>query len=262
MAYLKLKRYDFSFFQMLMRLFCRFLEAENDASTAIELNDKFDKAYFRRGLARKELKRFKLAMSDIEIALKLNDKSAEIRKEYEDLKKFCSSLERMRISPINKPPEFQSTTPMVSVSIANKSMVVDDNFDKTLLDNLRKDILSRNPKNYHEFERVWREIGCLEDKISFVEKIDLATYQSIFKYPIEPKMLYDLLETLSHSQEIIHTFQIMKTLTTMPRFDISVCFLTKAEVQFIESIVGKFKNSNHLSVEDISFITKSYKVDL
>ena len=43
-------------------MFCRFEEAENDCTEALNLDDRYVKAYSRRATARKELGNFKASM--------------------------------------------------------------------------------------------------------------------------------------------------------------------------------------------------------
>jgi len=58
---------------------------------ALELAPSFDKAYYRRGLARKELKLYKSALKDFEAALKISNNN-EIQKEYNELKQLLEGI--------------------------------------------------------------------------------------------------------------------------------------------------------------------------
>ncbi|XP_024016159.1 RNA polymerase II-associated protein 3 isoform X2 [Eutrema salsugineum] len=71
MAYLKIKRYR---------------EAEIDCTEALNLDDRYTKAYSRRATARKALGMVKEAMEDAEFALRLEPQSQELQKQYADIK--------------------------------------------------------------------------------------------------------------------------------------------------------------------------------
>jgi hypothetical protein len=71
MAYLKLRR---------------FKEAEDDCTEALDLDDRYIKAYSRRITARKELGKLKEAMDDAEFAISLDPNNPELRKQYSDVK--------------------------------------------------------------------------------------------------------------------------------------------------------------------------------
>ncbi|XP_025807556.1 RNA polymerase II-associated protein 3 isoform X1 [Panicum hallii] len=77
MAYLKLRR------QVIWRLF---KEAEDDCTEALNLDDRYIKAYSRRITARKELGKFKEAMDDAEFAISLEPNNPELRKQYSEIK--------------------------------------------------------------------------------------------------------------------------------------------------------------------------------
>ncbi|CAN1161616.1 RNA polymerase II-associated protein 3, partial [Linum perenne] len=71
MAYIKIKR---------------FREAEDDCTEALNLDDRYIKAYSRRATARKELGELKESMEDSEFALRLEPNNQEIKKQYNDAK--------------------------------------------------------------------------------------------------------------------------------------------------------------------------------
>ncbi|XP_052157366.1 uncharacterized protein LOC127775099 [Oryza glaberrima] len=71
MAYLKLRRFE---------------EAENDCTEALNLDDRYVKAYSRRITARKELGKLKEAMDDAEFAVSIDPNNPELRKQYSEIK--------------------------------------------------------------------------------------------------------------------------------------------------------------------------------
>ncbi|XP_058082794.1 uncharacterized protein LOC131230814 isoform X2 [Magnolia sinica] len=73
MAYIKIKRFE---------------EAENDCTEALNLDDRYIKAYSRRATARKELRKLKLSIEDSEFALRLEPNNQELRKLYTEVKEL------------------------------------------------------------------------------------------------------------------------------------------------------------------------------
>lgn len=67
----------------------RFKEAEIDCTEAIALDDRYVKAYSRRGTARKELGKFLAAVEDSEFALRLEPDNKELKQQYLEAKSLC-----------------------------------------------------------------------------------------------------------------------------------------------------------------------------
>lgn len=66
----------------------RFAEAESDCSEAIDLDDRYVKAYSRRGTARRELGKLLDAIDDFEFALRLEPENKELKKQYEEARRM------------------------------------------------------------------------------------------------------------------------------------------------------------------------------
>ncbi|XP_038890655.1 RNA polymerase II-associated protein 3 isoform X3 [Benincasa hispida] len=73
MAYLKIRRYQ---------------EAEDDCTEALNLDDRYIKAYSRRATARKELGKAKEALEDADFAQRLEPHNQEIKKQHAELRAF------------------------------------------------------------------------------------------------------------------------------------------------------------------------------
>ncbi|XP_050225389.1 uncharacterized protein LOC126674896 isoform X2 [Mercurialis annua] len=71
MAYLKIRKFQ---------------AAEDDCTEALNLDDRYIKAYSRRATARKELGKFKKSIEDSEFALRLEPNNQEVKKQYADVK--------------------------------------------------------------------------------------------------------------------------------------------------------------------------------
>ncbi|XP_078159275.1 tetratricopeptide repeat (TPR)-like superfamily protein isoform X2 [Carex rostrata] len=96
MAYLKIRRFE---------------EAETDCTEALNLDDRYVKAYSRRATARKELGKLKEAMEDAEFAVSIEPNTQELRKQYDDIKalymkemaKKISGTAKSSVPEVHKP---------------------------------------------------------------------------------------------------------------------------------------------------------------
>ncbi|CAM6088883.1 unnamed protein product [Calypogeia fissa] len=80
----------------------RFEDAELDCTEAIALDDRYTKAYARRGTARRELKKYLAAAEDLEFALRLEPDNKELKKQYTEVEELCEKERR------GKPPQQRS----------------------------------------------------------------------------------------------------------------------------------------------------------
>ncbi|XP_020086573.1 RNA polymerase II-associated protein 3 isoform X1 [Ananas comosus] len=88
MAYLKLRRLE---------------EAENDCTEALNLDDRYVKAYSRRATARKELGKLKQSMEDSEFAIRLEPNNQELKKQYAETKALYDQEMAKKVSQSLKP---------------------------------------------------------------------------------------------------------------------------------------------------------------
>ncbi|XP_044962708.1 RNA polymerase II-associated protein 3 isoform X1 [Hordeum vulgare subsp. vulgare] len=103
MAYLKLRRFE---------------EAESDCTEALNLDDRYVKAYSRRITARKGLGKIKEAMDDAEFAVSVDANNPELRKQYSEIKallmekmaKRSSVQAKHTISEFDKAGDRKNTT--------------------------------------------------------------------------------------------------------------------------------------------------------
>ncbi|VAH01747.1 unnamed protein product [Triticum turgidum subsp. durum] len=89
MAYLKLRRFE---------------AAENDCTEALNLDDRYVKAYSRRITARKGLGKLKEAMDDAEFAVSVDANNPELRKQYSEIKALL--MERSSVQAKHTISEF------------------------------------------------------------------------------------------------------------------------------------------------------------
>ncbi|KAL6594606.1 hypothetical protein ACP70R_048344 [Stipagrostis hirtigluma subsp. patula] len=118
MAYLKLRR---------------FKEAEDDCTEALNLDDRYIKAYSRRITARKELGKLKKAMDDAEFAISLDPNNPELRKQYSEIKalhmekmaKKASGPAKRAVSGFDKTADRKESTSCPIISQKESFMDVD-----------------------------------------------------------------------------------------------------------------------------------------
>ncbi|PHU04753.1 hypothetical protein BC332_25575 [Capsicum chinense] len=75
-----------------------FQEAENDCTEALNLDDRYIKAYSRRSTAWKELGKLKESIEDAEFALRLEPQNQEIKKQYGEVKALYEKEILKRVS--------------------------------------------------------------------------------------------------------------------------------------------------------------------
>ncbi|CDP18255.1 unnamed protein product [Coffea canephora] len=93
-----------------------FEEAESDCTEALNLDDRYIKAYSRRSTARKELGKLKEAYDDAEFALRLEPQNQEIKKQYAEAK---SLLDKEILKKVSR----ASTSSVQGLQKAGKSKV-------------------------------------------------------------------------------------------------------------------------------------------
>ena len=181
------------------------------------------------------MKRYKSAQEDFKIALELTQGNREIRKEYESLKLLLESTAKVKIYPVIKETQFQSLLPLKEIQIQDDNLTQTGDchrdIDTDLVNSIKNLVTSRTPKGYSQFEYDWRNLSTCEmsDKVKYLEHINNSALENIFKFPFEPKMLFEVLQTLSHSANQVFKFQVLNLISTMPRFSINVCFFEDEE---------------------------------
>ncbi|KAL9175066.1 hypothetical protein ABFS82_02G091700 [Erythranthe guttata] len=116
----------------------RFQEAENDCTEALNLDDRYIKAYSRRSTARKELGKLKESMDDAEFALRLEPQNQEIKKQFAESK---SLLEKAILKKVSG-----ALTGSVEGAQPGKSEVDKNNNVQKPLSGRVTEILEENPK--------------------------------------------------------------------------------------------------------------------
>ncbi|KAH7638812.1 uncharacterized protein LOC124491262 [Dermatophagoides farinae] len=252
-----------------------YLHAEHDCNKAIELDPKFVKAYYRRGIARKNLGRYQSALQDFREAITLSPNNSDINKEIDITSKILDSKQPIRLKPLMiKDENLRSKMPLIDVPIhiyrySPSSSNDDDDDDggddrRQLLENqIRKLILEQKPQNFVEFDRFWRELKTADLKQQYLSTIDIDSYRKIFEYPFEPVLLFDVLQTLSQLSNYSFVFEILdEAITKMPRFDLSFSFLSPKESEILKNLFTNLMKNLGDQKSSIIKLAEKFNVNL
>ncbi|CAA6654410.1 unnamed protein product [Spirodela intermedia] len=184
MSYLKLKRYE---------------EAEVDCTEALNLDDRYVKAYSRRATARKELGKLKSSLEDSEFALRLEPNNQELRKLYTETK---------ALSDERKIAKKQGEKPLAHDAIPTRITT---------------------PRTAYELEVSWRLLsGDSQKQTNLLKSIPPGSLPQLFKNALSAPMLIEIIRTTStfFREEMELAVSILDNLTKVPRFDMIIMCLS------------------------------------
>ncbi|KAG1371360.1 putative protein EFR [Cocos nucifera] len=255
MAYLKLKRQGLLDFHLVI-----FEEAENDCTEALNLDDRYVKAYSRRATARKELGKLIASMEDSEFAMRLEPNNQELRKQYTETKALYEkgSKGKTQDQPLIgvKDTDSRSTEKQIrehlldesregagqssNNAITKKDQVVGRKRElKASMQDLASRAASRvmatagksitAPKTAYEFEVSWRALSddyALQTQL--LKTIPPATLPHIFKNALSSPILMDIIKctTTFFKEDPELAVSILDNLAKVPRFDMIVMCLS------------------------------------
>ncbi|XP_050940603.1 uncharacterized protein LOC103494093 isoform X6 [Cucumis melo] len=251
MAYLKIRRFQ---------------EAEDDCTEALNLDDRYIKAYSRRATARKELGKAKEALEDAEFAQRLEPNNQEIKKQHADLRAFVGKaiLEKAsgasRSSPKDKKmlkksdsdakiqdiPPVSSSTSRTGL-LAARERVERDHLPrkpelKASVQELASQAASRSmveaakniiaPTTAYQFEVSWR--GFSDDQAlqaCLLKTISPAKLPQIFKNALTAPILIDIVKCVAtfFTEEPALAISFLENLVKVPRFSILMMCLSSSE---------------------------------
>ncbi|XP_062002870.1 uncharacterized protein LOC133720536 isoform X1 [Rosa rugosa] len=235
----------------------RFQEAENDCTEALNLDDRYIKAYSRRATARKELGKFKESIEDAEFALRLEPHNQEIKKQYAEAKSLyekrilqkISEQEKQKVGKLNTKVNGHSIQPVSSSTQRTEMTAVEDHTKKINTSGkqaskvsvqelasraaLRAKVLAAEnitpPTSAYQFEASWRGLsGDRALQAKFLKAISPSALPQIFKNALTLHILVDIIKcvTTFFMDEMDLAVNILENLTKVPRFDTLVMFLS------------------------------------
>lgn len=243
MAYLKLKRFQ---------------EAEDDCTEALNMDDRYIKAYSRRATARKELGKHKECIDDAEFALRLEPNNQEIKKQYSEAKSLYEKVTLNKVSvalentvqkmqKVEKKdtkvtsPGFQPVESATQIQAAvaqdytKTNQVAKKREPKAAVQELasRAASLAMNgtaknitpPTSAYQFEVSWRGLsGDRALQASLLKAVSPGALPQIFKNSLTVPILVDIVRCIASffSEEMDLAVSFLENLTKVPRFDMLV----------------------------------------
>ncbi|CAA7388987.1 unnamed protein product [Spirodela intermedia] len=195
MSYLKLKRYE---------------EAEVDCTEALNLDDRYVKAYSRRATARKELGKLKSSLEDSEFALRLEPNNQELRKLYTETKALYD--ERKIVKKQGQKP--------LAHELASRAASLATSAIPTRI---------TTPRTAYELEVSWRLLsGDSQKQTKLLKSIPPGSLPQLFKNALSARMLIEIIRTTStfFKEEMELAVSILDNLTKVPRFDMIIMCLS------------------------------------
>lgn len=254
MAYLKLKRFQ---------------EAEDDCTEALNLDDRYIKAYSRRSTARKELGKLKDSKEDAEFALRLEPQNQEIKRQYADakslydkelLKKASASLKgptqqvQKELKLDNGPrsiPKISETTRVAAPKTEN--MEKNHNIAKKELKESVQQLAARAaslataeaaknivpPTSAYQFEVSWRGLsGDRTLQTRLLKATNPVALPEIFKNALSAPLLMDVVRCIASffSDDIDLAVKYLENLPKVSRFNMIIMCLSPADKSDLQRI--------------------------
>ncbi|BBH06482.1 Tetratricopeptide repeat-like superfamily protein [Prunus dulcis] len=211
-------------------------EAEDDCTEALNLDDRYIKAYSRRATARKELGKLKESIEDAEFALRLEPQNQEIKKQYTEAKSLYdktilqkasgaqeNSVQEMRkVGKLDTKVNGQSIQPVSSSAQITEMTAVQDHTKVSRMRNNTtrnpevkasvQELASRAasrvkavaaekitpPNSAYQFEVSWRGFsGDNARQTSLLKAISPSALPQIFKNALTVPILLDIIKCVA-----------------------------------------------------------------
>ncbi|XP_064949422.1 uncharacterized protein LOC135585439 isoform X4 [Musa acuminata AAA Group] len=259
MAYLKLRRFE---------------EAENDCTEALNLDDRYVKAYSRRATARKELGKLKASLEDADFAVRLDPNTQELRKQYSEIKALYekevanrksgalieASKESQRADGLQVESKIIQDDYLISNRVHNaaasshKSSVVKHECvqHKHELKASLHDVASRaasravasaaknitSPKSAYEFEVSWRALSDDSAQAQLLKMIPPHTLPQIFKNALSAPILVDIIKCIGtfFKEDTELAISLLDNMVKVPRFDMIIMCLSAKDHSEVQQV--------------------------
>ncbi|KAK6911654.1 RNA-polymerase II-associated protein 3-like, C-terminal domain [Dillenia turbinata] len=251
MAYLKIKK-----------------EAEEDCTEALNLDDRYIKAYSRRATARKELGKLKAAIEDSEFALRLEPHNQEIKKQHAEVKSLYEKeviqkaseakvTSKKGLQEVVKPKievngSVQDNSSVTSGSLTTRLTSIQDQNKKnhkTSKLELKESVqelasraalhatveAARNikaPQSAYQFEVSWQGLsGDRALQASLLKTMSPDALPRIFKNALSAPILMDIIKCIAtfFNEELDFAVSFLDNLTKVPRFEMIIMCLSSAD---------------------------------
>lgn len=216
----------------------RFKEAESDCTEALALDDRYIKAYSRRGTARKELGNYLGAVADAEFALRLEPDNKELKEQYINVKAMCEktigvkheekkvsiSIEEINAATAGEisrvdtrkdsalsPKEGSAIQPSPTPAVQNSGTEQPVESSKAAIASVQTVAASvaaarvaaqtvvTAPKTFYEFEAAWKSFSMKSSQqAELLKVIKPSSLPQLFKDNLSPKLLGEIIRSLEH----------------------------------------------------------------
>ncbi|XP_028077191.1 RNA polymerase II-associated protein 3-like isoform X4 [Camellia sinensis] len=249
MAYLKMRRFQ---------------EAEDDCTEALNLDDRYIKAYSRRSTARKELGKLKESIEDAEFALRLEPHNQEIKKQYAETKSLYekeilnkasgalrSSMQKVGKSKVevNKHVGAVQSVSRSSQKIVTAAIQEDHNKKNHKKQELKASVqelaaraaslakaeVAKNitpPNSAYQFEVSWRGLaGDRTLQARLLKVTSPVALPQIFKNAMSAPMLVDIIRCIAtfFTEEMDLAVKYLENLAKVSRFDTIMMCLSSTD---------------------------------
>ncbi|XP_052191820.1 uncharacterized protein LOC127801047 isoform X2 [Diospyros lotus] len=276
MAYLKIKRFQ---------------EAEDDCTEALNLDDRYIKAYSRRSTARKELGKLEESIEDAEFALRLEPHNQEIKKQYAEVKSLYDkemlkqASESLRSSvqelPTVRKPKVEVNGQLGCASNSSEKMraaAIQENSNKG---NLEKQELKASvqelaaraasfakveaaknitpPNSAYEFELSWRGLaGDRTLQARLLKVTSPVALPQIFKNALSAPMLIDIIKCIAtfFNEEMDLAVKYLQNLVKISRFDTIIMCLASTDGADLQKIWDDVFCGNSTPMEYVERLDK------
>ncbi|KAK3031228.1 hypothetical protein RJ639_036883, partial [Escallonia herrerae] len=246
-----------------------FVEAEDDCTEALNLDDRYIKAYSRRSTARKELGKLKESIEDAEFALRLEPQNQEVKKQYADvkllyekeiLKKASGALrgsvqgtQNERKSEVRHNGHVQEIPPVSSSSERPRAATIQEDRtkrnDKAGKEELKASVqelaaraaslataeAAKNitpPNSAYQFEVSWRGLsGDRALQARLLKVTSPVALPQIFKNALCALLLVDIIRCIAtfFSDDMDLAVKYLENLTKVSRFDMIIMCLPSTD---------------------------------
>ncbi|XP_009416296.2 uncharacterized protein LOC103996932 isoform X3 [Musa acuminata AAA Group] len=251
MAYLKLRRFE---------------EAENDCMEALNLDDRYVKAYSRRATARKELGKLKASLEDADFAVRLDPNTQELRKQYSEIKALYEKEVANRKSGALKEASKES---QLADGLQVESKIIQDDYlisnrvhnaaasshKSSVVHELKAslhDVASRaasravasaaknitSPKSAYEFEVSWRALSDVSAQAELLKMIPPHTLPQIFKNALSAPILVDIIKCIGtfFKEDTELAISLLDNMVKVPRFDMIIMCLSAKDHSEVQQV--------------------------
>ncbi|KAK4273393.1 hypothetical protein QN277_021806 [Acacia crassicarpa] len=251
----------------------RFQQAEDDCKEALNLDDRYIKAYSRRATARKELGKLKEAMEDAEFALLLEPENQEVKKQYADIKSLyeneillkASGALRSSLQGTQKVGKSEANIdratihPLPNTTEKSRAADVQDHTErhsrikkqemKASVQHLASRVASRvmaeaaknitPPNSAYQFEVSWRGFSgdpALQTRL--LKAISPQDLPKIFKNALSSALLMDIIKCVASffTEDTALAVRYLEHLTKVSRFEMLILCLTSTDKHDLRKI--------------------------